>query len=118
MESTDYAAVSWPETGRATQGILRLPSGKTLHFRLDPGTGQWVASCDEETVRAERRIQVALQLLAASGNMDQALHKQWYIDQAVRVLLGSEDVYRAWVENHENSFRGGFFLEWNTGKAP
>lgn len=46
----------------------------------------------------EDRIEAALDLV---GNIDGAHHKQWIIDQMVRVLTGGGDSYEGWVKAYE-----------------
>lgn len=52
-----------------------------------------------------------LELAVDSTYIDGARHKQWFIDQMVRVLLGKD--YENWVTLHEEDGE-----EWDTGVPP
>ena len=71
----------------------------------------------------EERIKIALTLIGEFGTTKGAHHKQWIIDQAVRVVLDcpyrldacydENDDYRQWIRQVEDS---GY--EWWSGIAP
>lgn len=50
---------------------------------------------------AEARIRAALDRIDQSGGVDGSHHKQWVLDQVVRLLLGHEDRYWDWVRNRQ-----------------
>jgi hypothetical protein len=59
--------------------------------------------------------QKALGLIANYGSIDGGHHKQWVIDQIVRIL--AED-YNQWVIDFCNGEEGPDTYEWDTGIAP
>lgn len=60
-------------------------------------------------------VQEALDLIREYGGIDGAYHKQWVLDQVVRLL--SED-YSKWVKDYENGEDGPYTYEWREGIAP
>ena len=66
---------------------------------------------DEMEGMMEERIKKALEV-ATWGGVDGSHHKQWVIDQMVRVLAG--DGYGAWLDEYTE---GGEY-EWDEGIAP
>lgn len=63
------------------------------------------------------KIADALALILQYGDVDGAHHKQWLIDQIVRVLVGNDD-YPAWVANFERGELGPHTYSWKEGIAP
>ena len=61
------------------------------------------------------KAQKALGLIAEWGGIDGGHHKQWLLDQLVRVL--AED-YRAWVVEYQDGEDGEDTYEWDEGIAP
>ena len=51
-----------------------------------------------------RRIADAMDIIEHYGGIDGGHHKQWVIDQVVRILLGSD--YSAWIERMCNGIDG------------
>ena len=68
----------------------------------------------------EDRIQEALDIAYEWGWIDGGCHKMWIIDQMVRVLCGSDENYRKWVDKYEEPLAGyeDDWVEWDTGIAP
>ncbi len=62
------------------------------------------------------RIAAALALIDRYGGIDGAHHKQWVLDQVVRVL--AEDKYSEWVEMHCGAPNGPGTYDWDTGITP
>jgi hypothetical protein len=62
------------------------------------------------------RINKALHLLYEHGQAAGEEHKQWLIDQVVRVLTG--DDYPFWVKQYENPEGDEIMASWETGVAP
>lgn len=62
----------------------------------------------------QKRIIAATEVAAQYGMVDGAHHKQWVIDQMLRVLLGKHG-YEFWVseQNKDPEYR-----RWDTGIAP
>jgi hypothetical protein len=65
-----------------------------------------------------RNIQLALNLIERFGGIDGAHHKQWVLDQVVRLLLGTEEAYAQWVEEMSDGEDGPNTYEWDVGVAP
>lgn len=57
----------------------------------------------------------ALKLIYQYGGTDGGHHKQWILDQLVRIL---SDDYIQWVKNYENGEDGPKTYEWDEGIAP
>ena len=58
----------------------------------------------------------ALDFIAENGGVDGDHHKQWVLDQVVRILAG--DGYRRWVWDYQNGEDGPHTFEWDEGTAP
>ena len=65
---------------------------------------------------AENRIHQAIQIAEQNGWIDGEHHKQWVIDQMLRVLL--DDQYPAWREEYEAPDEDGETHEWDEGISP
>lgn len=63
----------------------------------------------------EKEHQV-LSLIEELGGIDGAHHKQWLLDQIVRVLTGEN--YAAWVAEHKSGIDGPETYLWDEGIAP
>lgn len=61
------------------------------------------------------KIDKALKLIYKYGGIDGGHHKQWVLDQIVRVLA---DDYDKWVKDFESGKDGPKTYEWETGIAP
>lgn len=60
----------------------------------------------------------AIGFIVKYGWIDGAHHKQWVLDQIVRVLLGSDEAYEAWVDEYQLGDDGPHTYEWDVGIAP
>jgi hypothetical protein len=69
-------------------------------------------------VNAVADIESALKLIKRHGGTEGAHHKQWVLDQVVRILLGNQDDYNRWVEEYENGEDGPKTYSWDKGIAP
>lgn len=58
----------------------------------------------------------ALDLINRYGGIDGEHHKQWVIDQVVRILAG--DDYADWVAQHKAGDDGLNTYDWNEGVPP
>ena len=63
----------------------------------------------------EDKVKKALDLIEEWGGIDGEHHKQWLLDQLVRVLA---DDYDKWVRDWENGEDGPSTYEWDKGIAP
>ena len=66
----------------------------------------------------EENIKDALEIAWSYGQIDGSHHKMWVIDQMVKVLCGSEEKYKKWVEAYETPLKDEEYYEWDTGIAP
>jgi len=64
----------------------------------------------------QRRISAAIDIAVEHGGHDGAHHKDWVIDQMVRVLAG--DMYEQVVASAKNGEDGPETHEWSVGIAP
>jgi len=64
----------------------------------------------------EERIVNALEMILRYGGTDGGHHKQWVLDQVVRILTGDE--YEAWVKMACEGEDGPNTYEWDEGIAP
>jgi hypothetical protein len=62
------------------------------------------------------RLTEALELVQEYGGIDGAHHKQWLLDQIVRILADSG--YDAWVADYQDGEDGPDTYEWDTGIPP
>lgn len=60
--------------------------------------------------------QEALNMIAQYGGIDGEHHKQWVLDQVVRILTGKE--YEQWVMRFEERDDALDTYEWDEGIAP
>ena len=65
---------------------------------------------------AKREIDEVLELISSYGSTDGEHHKQWLLDQVIRILTG--DRYGKWVKNFEAGEEGIKTYEWDIGIAP
>ena len=63
----------------------------------------------------KEKIKKALDLVIQYGGIDGDVHRQWLIDQMVRVLATD---YRAWVKRFENGEEGAHTYAWEEGIPP
>jgi hypothetical protein len=66
-------------------------------------------------VTDRERIEDVLSLIDRYGGIDGAHHKQWVLDQVVRVLA---DDYDAWMARHNQGADGPSTYDWDVGIAP
>lgn len=58
----------------------------------------------------------ALEMIFDYGGIDGAHHKQWVLDQVVRILAGED--YDKWIKLYEGGEDGPHTYSWDTGIAP
>ena len=61
------------------------------------------------------KIHKAIELIEEYGGIDGAHHKQWLLDQIIRVLV---DDYDEWVRQYNFGEDGPLTYEWDIGVAP
>lgn len=68
----------------------------------------------------DKRIQKAMEIAWSYGQSDGAHHKAWVIDQIVRALCGSNDIYEQWVADYTKPLSDDpdDYYEWDCGIAP
>ena len=52
------------------------------------------------------------------GQIDGDNYKTWVIDQIVRILCGSNEEYKKWVDKYEEPLEDGDYYSWNQGINP
>ena len=62
------------------------------------------------------QIKNALETISLYGSSDGACHKQWVLDQVVRILAANQ--YTQWVTNNCNGENGPNTYEWDEGIPP
>ncbi len=58
----------------------------------------------------------ALEIITQYGGIGGGHHKQWVLDQVVRILTG--DDYENWVAEYATDEGGVHMYEWDVGIAP
>lgn len=64
------------------------------------------------------RITKALEFVWNYGQIDGDHHKTWVIDQIVRILCGSNEEYKKWVDKYEEPLEDGDYYSWSQGINP
>lgn len=67
-------------------------------------------------MKAQNKIEKAIELIGDYGDIDGNDHKQWLLDQVLRVLLGIS--YKEWIILWEHGEDGPKTYIWDTGIAP
>lgn len=73
----------------------------------------------DKTMKNKEKIKSALNLIYQYGSIDGGHHKQWVLDQVVRILTG--DKYNEWINDFYLDENGEYISEWegwDTGIAP
>ena len=73
-------------------------------------------SCPDCEEQAETITQ-AIELISEYGGIDGGHHKQWLLDQVLRVLM-NEDTYNKWLAVWQDGEDGPLTYEWDKGIAP
>ena len=68
-----------------------------------------------ESKTDRQRIEEALELIWSYGGYDGGHHKQWVLDQTVRILA---DDYDEWVEKYKDGEDGPDTYGWEEGIPP
>ncbi len=66
----------------------------------------------------EEKIKFTLEFIADWGSTDGSHHKQWALDQVVRILTETPEAYLEWVRQHNDGEDGAETYDWDTGIAP
>ena len=61
------------------------------------------------------RIKKAVEMIFRYGSIDGGMHKQWLIDQILRILVTDYDY---WISEYKKGEDGPETYEWDTGIAP
>lgn len=72
----------------------------------------------EPTRTREERIDAALDVIRDYAGIDGVHHKQWVLDQVVRVLCEDSDAYSAWVVAYSDGSDGPDTYSWDVGIPP
>lgn len=108
MESGHPNRVAW----RSVRG----DSGWLLDASLTGGKREWGIFERREAETDTERVQLALELLAADGQVEGSHHQAWVIDQVARILAG--DAYEQWIAEYRDGEDGPETYSWNEGIAP
>lgn len=122
FESADAAARATGVGRRGAETVWeRVTNDNGWLIDPDPVTGrqtEWGVFERHQAENDTERVQLALDLLAQSGQTDGDHHKAWVIDQTVRILTGDNDDYRAWIETYRAGEDGPDTYSWDEGIAP
>ena len=66
----------------------------------------------------DERVEKALDVIQKDGGIDGSHHKQWVLDQVVRLLTGSAPEYDAWLKDYADGEDGPHTYSWDQGIAP
>jgi hypothetical protein len=72
----------------------------------------------DTVVSLDARLNSALDFIRQFGDEDGAHHKQWALDQVVRILTGTPEAYAEWVKKTTAGEDGPDTYEWGEGIAP
>ncbi len=67
-------------------------------------------------MKAEKKVRDVQDLITEWAGIDGSHHKQWLIDEIIRVITG--DGYDQWVSAYNNGEDGPNTYEWDKGIAP
>jgi hypothetical protein len=120
--ATHFAWAGFPACGAPSALMTREPAEVNcrLCFRTKLWREAW-AKLQKEGLAEEagRRVADALAMIGKYGTIDGAHHKQWVLDQVVRVLLGGDPAaYAAWVARVRAGEDGPETYDWDAGIAP
>ena len=62
------------------------------------------------------KIRNAIAMIEDHGGYDGAHHKQWVLDQTLKILLGEQ--YENWVKDYQDGVDGPETYLWEEGTAP
>ncbi len=108
LTSEEFAAQPEPTFGG--KGHKRWLTDEEYAALCALPTGVPVISADHEA-----RILAAFALIHSYGGIDGGHHKQWVLDQVVRVLAPD---YEAWVTEHKAGKDGPETYDWDVGIPP
>lgn len=77
---------------------------------------EYLLSENKNQEKIETKGQEVLDLIERFGLIDGSHHKQWILDQTVRILAGAD--YDEWVKRFDDQDCGEFCNNWDTGIAP
>jgi hypothetical protein len=77
---------------------------------------EYVADLDRIPAGEDPRVAAVLELVADYAGIDGAHHKQWVLDQVVRILTGPG--YDAWIAQWADGEDGPATYSWDEGIAP
>ena len=66
----------------------------------------------------DEKVKKALDFIHKWGGIDGGHHKQWTLDQLVRILTSDNIEYKEWVEIYQAGEDGPDTYEWDEGIAP
>lgn len=120
-----HSVLFQPDSILVSCDVVEEVIGSFEHLCIYPDVqpnGEWYELVDgrskdnqSEPDQCDRRIEDALETIKNCGGIDGAHHKQWVLDQVVRIL--SND-YDEWVKDYEDGEDGPQTYLWNEGIAP
>ncbi|QHJ84047.1 MAG: hypothetical protein [Caudoviricetes sp.] len=67
---------------------------------------------------ADERILDIVEIIHQYGGIDGGHHKQWVLDQIIRIAMGDDCGYEVWVRDYCAGEDGPETYEWDEGIAP
>ena len=90
-----------------------LKCGEQQWFGLPEAITRYLAARDKAQAERDEKV---LNFINEWGGIDGGHHKQWVLDQLVRIVAG--DGYEQWVAEHRAGDEGPDTYEWDEGIAP
>ena len=82
-----------------------------------PAISDWLQK-ELANAGATTPVEQALEIINRFGGIDGDHHKQWVLDQVVRVLTENEGGYLQWLAQHCDGEDGPETYAWDEGIAP
>jgi hypothetical protein len=118
-----YAEVgSYSSLAEATAAYSRAPAGvwdtngEGTYWPRNHGADLVYVSTEQVPETTEDRVQLAQELILDCGQIDGEHHKQWVLDQVLRLLAG--DAYGEAIDQYRVGEDGPSTYEWDEGIAP
>ncbi len=125
-KTSDYAGyqkVSTHESREAAAAASDVPdlslwqiSGNPINRHVDTVGASWIIGEEQEAETDTDRGALALNLALSYGQIDGSHHKNWVIDQMVRILAG--DQYESVIADRRFGADGPDTYSWDEGIAP
>lgn len=113
-EGEDVGPVSFTARGGPIRIALDSNDAAVTFNGEEPAA--WVLASVKGSLPRTGREQAILELISRYGGIDGAHHKQWLLDQIVRILTG--DGYAAWIATYCAGEYGPDSYAWDVGIPP